>query len=110
MNVWLILIPSFMVFIAGATCSYSKSFRDSSYYLPAFVSLSLIGGWLWVTASRRLDTTKDILLFSLAWDVLMVLAYYAGPLVLKGEGLNWQAYAAALMAAMGILWFKIATS
>lgn len=106
---WLLLIPGFVVFAAGAYCSYSKGFRDSSYYLPTFVFLSLVSGWLWVIASRRLDSVKDIMFFSLMWDVLMVVAYYAGPLVLKGDGFNWQAYAAAALAAAGIVWFKIAT-
>lgn len=107
---WLITIPALLVFSAGAYCTYSKSFRESWAYLPVFVGLSLIGGWLWVTASRRLDTTSNIMLFSLVWDILMVLAYYAGPLILKGERFGWQAYAAAMMTVGGVIWFKLATS
>jgi hypothetical protein len=100
----------FLTFAAGSYTTYSKTFRDSSYYLPSFVALSLVSGWLWVVASRRLDSTSNILMFSMVWDLMMVIAYYAGPLVFKGESFNWQAYAAAGVMATGMVWFKVATS
>ncbi len=109
MNTWYIMVPAFLAFLAGSWCSYTKWFRDSPYYLPAFVGLSLLCGWMWVVASRRFDGVASIMFFSLVWDVAMVIAYYAAPLLLKGEGLNWQAYAAAGVAAAGIVWFKLAT-
>ena len=109
MNIWLITIPAFCVFCIGSYCTYTKEVRDSWMYIPIFVGLSLTTGWLWAVSSRRLETTNSILLLSLVWDVLMVMAYYAGPLIFKG-GFNWQAYAAAAVAVAGICWFKVATS
>lgn len=113
MNVWLLMIPAFTIFCAGAYCSYSKAIRDHWAYLPAFVILTMLCGWVWVFVTRRLgaedDAVKQIMFFSLVWDVLMVAAYYALPLLLKGEHFNWQAYAASAMAAAGIVWFKMAT-
>lgn len=107
---WWLLAPAFLIFCGGAVCTYTKSIRDSNWYLPSFVALSLAAGWLWVVCSRQLNNTNGILLFSLIWDGLMVLAYYAGPLVIKGERLDWQAYAAAALTVTGICWFKMATS
>jgi hypothetical protein len=104
------MIPALLVFSIGAICTYTKSIRESWVFLPIFVGLSLLSGWLWVTASRRFDSTANIMLFSLVWDILMVLAYYAGPIILKGDRFGWQAYAAAMMTVAGIFWFKIATS
>jgi drug/metabolite transporter (DMT)-like permease len=106
---WLLTIPAFIVFCAGAYCTYTKGIRESWVYLPAYIGLSLISSFIWVVVARRLDTTNNLLLFSLVWDVLMVLAYYAGPLIFKGENLSWQAYAAAALTVTGICWFKIAT-
>ena len=108
-NTWLLTIPVFIVFCVGAYCTYTKDIRESWIYFPAYIGLSFISSLIWVLAARRLDTTNSLLLFSLVWDVLMVLAYYAGPLIFKGENLSWQAYAAASLTVTGICWFKIAT-
>lgn len=108
MNPWLLLFPAFLVFCGGSYCTYTKAVRDSPYYLPVFVFLALASGLLWVYASRQLDDTFKILLFSLIWDGLMVLAYYAGPLIVKGGNLSWQAWVAAGVTIVGIFWFKMA--
>jgi hypothetical protein len=111
--IWFLMLPAFAVFCAGAYCSYTKAIRDHWVYLPAFVILTMLCGWLWVVASRNLgkdgDAVKEIMFFSLVWDVLMIVAYYALPLLIKGESFNWQAYVAAGLAMIGIVWFKVAT-
>lgn len=77
------------------------------WYFPATAAVSLACAWLWVKSSRQLDDTNSILMLSLVWDLLMVTAYYLGPMVFKGEGLGWQTYAAALVTLIGICWFKL---
>ena len=113
MNPWLLLIPGFAVFCLGSYYSYSRTMREHWSYLPVFVALMVIGGFIWVFASRALgkdeDHVKKIMLFSLAWDVIMIVAYYALPLICKGQGFSWQAYAAAALTVGGIFWFKVAT-
>ncbi len=104
-----ILPAAFLTFALGAAVTYHRPARDSAWFLPAFLAASLLAGWLWTVGARRCDTVAGLLFFSLAWDGLMVLAYYAGPLVLKGGGLGWQAYAAAGVTAAGLVWFKAAT-
>ena len=110
LNLWPILVCTFFAFCMGAAATYTKSFRDSQFYLPVFAILSLWGSYLWVTASRKLDNTIDILMLSMVWDLLMIMAYYAGPILLKCENLNWQAYVSVVLILIGIVWFKLATS
>lgn len=113
MNPWLLLIPGLALFCLGSFYSYSKEWREHWSYMPVFVVTSILGGILWVIASQSLgkseDHIKQLMLFSLLWDALMIVAYYALPLFLKGEGFGWQVYAAATMFCVGILWFKLAT-
>ncbi len=109
MNPWLLLIPAFLTFIIGSYTTYTKEIRDSSYYLLIFVSLSVVCGWLWVKASRKLDNTMGILIFSMVWDLLMAIAYYAIPVIFKGENLGWQTYAATAVMICGMIWFKVVT-
>lgn len=89
MNPWLLLIPGFAVFCLGSFYPYSREWREHWSYMPVFIALMVIGGFIWVIASRVLgkgeDHVKQIMLFSLMWDVIMIVAYYALPLILKGE-------------------------
>jgi len=40
---------------------------------------------------------------------MMSVAYYAGPLLIVGDGLGWQAWAAVVLVVAGLIWFKMAT-
>jgi hypothetical protein len=104
------MIPVFIVDVLGAYCTYNKNVRESWVFLPAIVFLFVMSGLLWFVSARQFDSTAELLFFSLIWDILMVLAYYAGPLIFKGTGFGWQAYAAAALTVAGIFWFKLATT
>lgn len=110
MNPWLFTIPAFIIFCLGSYCTYTREVRESSYFIPLVISLSLVSSWIWAVVARNLSTTNHILFFSLIWDILMVLAYYAGPILLKENKFSWQVYASAALTVTGICWFKIATS
>jgi len=107
---WLVVIPVFLLYSVGAYCTYNKSVRESSAFLPIYLGIAIFVGLLWVFATRQFNSTAELLFLSLIWDILMILAYYAGPILFKGEHFGWQAYAAAAMTVSGIFWFKIATS
>lgn len=105
----MILISAFILFSFGSFTTYYKPFRESQFYLPSFILTSLLGGYLWVTAARRCQSSVDLIYLSLCWDGLMCLAYYAGPLLVVGDGLNWQAWCAVLLVVCGLVWFKMVT-
>jgi hypothetical protein len=107
---WLFLAPTFLVFCIASFCTYTKSLRDSSWYFPITAACSLVCAWLWVQCSRKLDDTNSIIMMSLIWDVLMVVAYYIGPMVFKGDNIGWQAYTAAALTVAGVIWFKMSIS
>lgn len=109
MNPWYLLIPAFASFCIGSVATYSATIRNSWQYYPMYVGSMLACAFLWISASRTINDPVKILFYSLVWDCLMLLAYYAAPLVLKGHNLSWQAYAAAAVAVVGVVWFKVAT-
>ena len=104
-----ILATAFALFCFGSFSTYYRPFRESSYYLPSFIITSLLGGYLWVVAARRCQTAPELIYLSLCWDGLMALAYYAGPLLVVGDGLGWQAWAAVGLVVAGLVWFKVVT-
>lgn len=109
MNPWLYLIPTFFCFAVGACATYVRVIRESSYYLPTIVAVSLVNAVLWCRATKQLETVSQLMLFSLAVDALMVLAYYGGPILSQGRSLPPGAWYGAGLAVAGLVWFKLAT-
>lgn len=106
---WALLLPVFVCFGLGAFVSYNKTARDSDYYLPIMILCSLANACLWVIATRRLDNTDKIVLFSLLCDALMILAYYGGPVLICQHRMPVQAWIAGAVVIAGMFWFKVAT-
>lgn len=105
MNIYYYFII-FAILSTGSYFSYTKELRDSSYYYPTLVIMTMVSSFVWVRATRKLDNNNAIIYFSLCWDILTVLAYYVGPLIFKGDKLTVQSYLAALGTIACIAWFK----
>jgi FtsH-binding integral membrane protein len=106
---WFLLFPVLLTFIVGSFCTYHKPIRDNSAYPWIYVIVSALAAWIWCVSVRKLDDPSKILLYSMVWDLLMVAAFYAGPLIAQGNRLSWQAWAATAATVGGIIWFKLAT-
>lgn len=106
---WLILVPVFMTFMFGAWATYTPVIRHSHMYLWVMIGSSLANAWFWVLATKRLDTTDSIVLFSLLFDALMIVAYYGYPAVIGGHQFTWQAWVSGALVIAGLFWFKLAT-
>ena len=102
----MIYVIAFALFSFGSFTTYYRPLRESQFYLPSFIITSLLGGYLWVTAARRCQSSADLIYLSLCWDGLMCLAYYAGPLLVVGDGLGWQAWAAVGLVVYGLVWLQ----
>lgn len=109
MSAWWLSVPAFAIFCVGSFCTYSKDVRESFFFIPISITLAILSGWIWAVAARKVDGTANLMLLSLVWDLLMVFAYYAGPLLFKGEKFGWQTYAAVAITIAGIIWFKLST-
>lgn len=105
-NAW-ILFYIFLMFVVSAVFTYTKSLKDSWMFLVMMIVTSLMGSYMWVIASRRLNTISELVWFSLVWDLLMVAAYYIIPLLFFDHKMTWQSWAAIGLIVTGIVWFKI---
>jgi len=94
-------------------CTYVKQIRDSWIYWPIFIISGASLSILWVLATKQLNNTYKIMLFSLIWDIIMILAYYGGPIIYKtiyeNQSLNWQIFASIILTITGLIWFKFST-
>ena len=105
--IWLCLLPSFVVHCAGAYLTYSKSCRDAFWYIPVSLILTCISTTIYTLAARQLRGVQEIMLFSFAWDTLMLLAYYGMPMFLKNKEMGIHSYLSATVIVIGIIYFKL---
>lgn len=103
----LCLLAALIIFLGGAACTYSRPVRESWGYWPVFALLSLAGSAVWVIGTRASGGTASIMLFSLAWDATMLLAYYGYPALIGDARLTWQQFAALVVAVGGMVAFKL---
>lgn len=102
------LASVFTLLCLGSYCTYTKTIRDSSLYLPIFLCSSLIYSVLWVVATKPMKM-QEIVAYSLILDVFLVIAYNLGPMILNHKGLNWQVWASSILIVVGMFWMKAAT-
>ncbi len=107
MNPWLILIPAFVCFAIGAGISYTDSIRKSQWFIPAYFSVGFVGMVCWVWACRLIDDKQKLYLFSLAWDFLMVVCYYALPLLIFEFKFNKGVIIGMLIMLVGLVIVKV---
>lgn len=100
------MIAAFAMFCIGSYCSYTPSIRSHWSYIPITIAISIIGGFLWAWTAKRCPNNKEVLFWSLVWDCLMVVAYYALPLAFGAANIPFKAYIAAGLVVFGLIWFK----
>lgn len=101
------LIPAFVAFLVGSVFSYSDSLRNSRAYMPVFVTAILATGFCWVAATRMADDKNKIYVFSLAWDFVMIVAYYFIPLIVFEFKFNLGVIAGMLLMLVGMVLVKV---
>lgn len=92
MSPWILLIIAGVFFAFGAWMSFSESFRNGRWFMPAFVSLSVATGMIWVWAVRIINDKERIYFYSLCWDSIILSCYYILPLFFfsfKFTNLTW---------------------
>lgn len=103
------LFPAALVFLLGSVLSYSR-YRDANWFLPTCMAVWALSGYLWAVAVRRLRTTDEIYRLSLAWDVVVLGAYYFAPVLWADIRLTPLAWLGAAFVIFGIFLVKLGAS
>ena len=103
MNQYL-LLPAFFICCVGSWLSYTDAkSRSGAPYL--FGCLAAACGVLWGFAVRGASPAQ-VMALSVIYDGLMVLAYYALPLVLLDVRPTWNVYAGLGLVVFGMILAK----
>lgn len=107
MNPYLLLVPVFVLCVAGSGLSYTDATRRSPSYVWWMAFLGAACAALFAWAARMLDDNPRVYKFSLFYDSLMAFCYYLLPLVVFGTKVSPGVLAGAGLVAAGLLVVKV---
>lgn len=107
MNAYMLLLPVFLLCLAGAGLSYTDSLRQSRWYIPWMVFLGAACAGLFAWAAVILDSSEKIYTFSLLYDSVMALCYYLIPLAILGVSVPPTVLVGATFVVLGLLVVKL---
>ena len=81
--------------------------KGTWYLYAAMVVLASGMALLWSWAISVMQKNSEVMAFSLAWDVGLLIVYCCFPLMFSGEKLTFRGWAALLLAVAAVVWFKI---
>lgn len=103
---YIILLLSFLVFSGSAILSFSKSFSESNFFIPTTLILGLCSTTLWICLVRTINNPQKLFWWSLAWDLLMLLAFYLLPILIGSVKLNSSISFGLILILLGIMLVK----
>lgn len=68
--------------------SYRPDFKDKAWFTPTCLIIALIVHMAWLTLIKTISDGRTILLYSLIWDVLIVVVFLIIPIIFFKVNLN----------------------
>lgn len=102
---WAILIPAFLCLCLGSYVSYTKDFKQGPWFLPMFLVVQIVTGFLWCFAAR-VSEPRVLFTFGLLWDLIGILAYSVLPLLVCGVRLSPTAWCGLALTVIGVSMVK----
>lgn len=98
-----IILLVFLLCWAGSWGTFTNRVRDGPWYLPLMLGVSVGTGFLFAFGARILAEKPKIFVFSLQYDVAMIVAYYLLPILFFGCRLTNGVLAGSLLVLVGLL-------
>ncbi len=103
------LLAIAVLYSIASYSTYSQEVRNSNAIFPINITISVLSTLVWIYLVKSLNDTNKIIAASLAWDVIVTMAYAVVPAILQGKNLPWQSYAALFVIFAALMWFKLSS-
>ncbi len=100
-------IATLVLLFLGSWATFTDSVRQSRWYVPAMMILSLLNALIFGIAARMLNDKERIFVLSLVLDALMVFAYYLVPLLAFGVRPSTPVLVGTGLIVLGFLFVKV---
>ena len=104
---WYTLIVASFLHLLGAIVTYNPVIKASTWYLPAGIAIGIASTTLWFTVAKISNNDKDLFVYGLAWDALLMGFYMLVPLLMFGVRLDWKQSLGTILVVVGLILTKL---
>jgi hypothetical protein len=104
---WYTLIAASFLHLLGAFITYNTAIKASSWYLPAGMLAGMASTVLWFSVVKMCTDNKELFIYGLAWDALLMAAYMLVPLLLFHVNLDWKQILGTILVVAGLILTKL---
>ncbi len=106
----LLYLMSFMSYSFYSYINYSKKIKESIYFFPMGILLSLIGNLFWLLISKEIKSDNKMIIYALIFDGMVMTTFTLIPVLLFGIKLNMTGMIGLMITATGLILLKLSLS
>lgn len=103
---WTIIGIAALIYAISAIMNFSPTLRNSSWFYPMSITLSLATTLLWAYLARILDDKDKIFIATIFWDIAVHGTFLIIPIVMFNVKLNPMAWLGILLVIVGFVLIK----
>jgi multidrug transporter EmrE-like cation transporter len=106
-NPYLLLVPVFLLCVAGSGLSYTDGLRRSPWYTWWMILLGGACAGMFAWAAKMLDSGPGVYRYSLFYDAVVMSCYYLLPLLAFGTRVSPGVLLGAAVVVAGLVIVKV---
>lgn len=104
---WYTFIAASLFYLFGAYIAYDVAIKASPWFLPLGVVVGIVSNLIWLYVTKITTDNKELFLYGLIWDVMMMAAYIIVPLLLFNVRLDWKQSLGTILVIIGLILTKL---
>ena len=104
---WFTFIGALLFYLAGAFIAYDTAIKASPWFLPVGITIGIGSNLIWLYVTKLTLDNKQLFLYGLIWDVMMMAAYIVIPLTLFDVVLDWKQIVGTILVVAGLILTKL---
>lgn len=90
--------------------TFNDEIRQSPYFFVIGLAYAVLANFTWIILVRNINDTRQILFYSLAWDVLMAVIGWMIPIIFYHARLTLTSSLGVLLIIAGVLVLRVGES
>jgi len=104
---WMLFSAASLFYLLGAYIAYDVAIKASPWFLPAGIAVGIVSNLIWLYVTKITTDNKDLFLYGLVWDVMMMAAYIIVPMLLFDVRLDWKQTVGTILVVLGLILTKL---
>lgn len=104
---WSLFAAASLFYLFGAYIAYDVAIKASPWFLPIGIVVGIVSNLIWLYVTKITTDNKDLFVYGLIWDVMMMAAYILVPLLLFHVKLDWKQTVGTILVVLGLILTKL---